>query len=453
MFRRLAVFAGGFALERVGEVAGDATLDSWETIDALAELVDRSLVEVDRGDSPRYRLPETAREYARLKLEGAGELVATQQRHAEAMARCMDAAYELFWTLPDRPWLERHVPELDNVRVALDWATRAQPALALRIIGSAGVLFMLLGQAPEARRRFAALDGAARAAGSSAAAARYWLERSRLHWSVASDAMHDHAGRAVQHYRALGDSRGLALALRCRLGSGVGSVGDATALLDELASLVPADAPPRLRAQRLMAEANVRRRAGRLADACQAWEALLALTTQAGLDGMASAALDGLAGARLACGDVDAALACAHRLIADPRSRRGNFLLRSLGTMAEAHLARGQVGLARQALTAFATASRSRDWEWLGCYSTVFALLAACEGRTEDAARLLGYADRAAQQVIRDDEGTRARSQVLAAVQPALDATALARCMADGARMDEAGVCALALAEPGQRPR
>jgi predicted ATPase/DNA-binding winged helix-turn-helix (wHTH) protein len=453
VFRRLAVFSGGFALELAGEVASDATVDPDEVIEALAELVDRSLVDVVAGDPPRYRLPETAREYARLRLEAAGEVAAMQQRHAHAMARWMDDAYDRYWSMPDRPWLNRQVPELDNVRAALEWAKRAEPEVGVRIIGSAGVMFMLRGQAAEARRHFAAFDAGAHEAGVSPAAARYWLERSRLHWSVESESMRDFATRAVHLYRALGDRRGLALALRCMLGSEVGPEGEADAALAELVSLVPPDAPPRLRAQRLLAEVNVHRIRGRKAQACAAWEAMLALATQAGLDGMAIAALDGLAGARLACGDVDEALDCARRLIADPRARHGNFLLRSLGTMAQAHLLRGHVGPAREALAALANASCSHEWEWLDFYSGVFALLAACEGRAQDAARLLGYADRATQRVgIRGDAGAPPRTQALALIEAALDEATLARCMAQGARMDEASVCALALAEPPQRP-
>jgi hypothetical protein len=324
----------------------------------------------------------------------------------------------------------------------------------MRIIGSAGVVFMLRGQAGEARRRFAALDAAAHAAGAGAEAARYWLERSRVHWAVESDAMRDFAARAVQMYRALGDRRGLALALRCMLGSDAGSEKDAAAALAEIESLVPAGAPARLRGQRLMAEAQAHVMHGRTAEACVAWDALVALATQAGLDGTAIAALDGLAGARLACGDVDGALACARRLLADPRARHGNFMLRSLGTIAQAHLLRGQLDLAREALAAFADASRSREWEWLAFYSGVFALLAAREGRTEDAARLLGYADRAARRVgIRGQAGAPPRTQAFEAIRDRLDEATLARRMAEGAFLDEAGVCALALGAAAQRPQ
>jgi len=255
----------------------------------------------------------------------------------------------------------------------------------------------------------------------------------------------------VAHYRAIGHSQGVALALRCAMGSETLPPADAEAALAEMTALEPPDAPPRMRGQRLFAEASVLRSTGRMAEACAVWEALVALTTHAGLDGMASAALAGLSRALLATGNAEEALACARRLIADPRARHGNFVLHPLGTMAEAHLMQGHLGPARQAIEAFVSASRTRDWEWFGVYAGVFALLAAAEGRVDDAACLLGYADRAALQTHYRDEATTARSRAQAAIEKVMDAAKLARRRAEGERLDEASVCALALAV--QRPR
>jgi predicted ATPase/DNA-binding winged helix-turn-helix (wHTH) protein len=447
VFRRLAVFAGGFRLDMVGPVAGGGAVDEWTAIDALAELVDHSMagIENDSVQLPRYRMPETVRYYARLRLEAAGEADATQERHAAAIAAWMDEAYDRYWSLADRPWLDQCSPELDNVRAALDGATRSQPLLAMGLAASAAVLFMLLGQAPEARRRMALLDTAARAADTRPGVARYWLERSRLHWGVDDAAMLDFAELAIRHYRALGDRRGLALALRCAIGSEALPDADADAAIAEMLSLEPADAPPRLRAQRMLAQASALSARGHVADARALWEALVELTTQAGLDGMASAALAGLAGALLASGHAEEAVACARRLIADPRARNGNFLLHPLGTMAEAQLVLHDVGPARETLGLFVAASRHRDWEWLGSYADVFALLAASEGRAEHAAMLMGFADRPGRRKARRRTG--ARERALAAVEAALDAGTLARCYDQGSRLDAGAACGLALGD------
>src|SRR5207237_1905730 len=63
LFRRLAVFAGGWTLEQAEEGC-DADLD------ALRSLVDKSLV---CRDGERYAMLETIREYAADRLEHSGE--------------------------------------------------------------------------------------------------------------------------------------------------------------------------------------------------------------------------------------------------------------------------------------------------------------------------------------------------------------------------------------------
>src|SRR5438067_2053934 len=57
LFRRLAVFAGGWALDTVEEVCAGAGLESLAILDLLTSLVDKSLVVVDEhGAGVRYRL-------------------------------------------------------------------------------------------------------------------------------------------------------------------------------------------------------------------------------------------------------------------------------------------------------------------------------------------------------------------------------------------------------------
>ncbi len=69
LFRRLAVFAGGFTLE-----AADAVVNpdaGFETMDVLAALVDESLVRQEHTTGePRFRMLETVREFAAERLAG-----------------------------------------------------------------------------------------------------------------------------------------------------------------------------------------------------------------------------------------------------------------------------------------------------------------------------------------------------------------------------------------------
>jgi len=83
VFRRLAVFAGGFTLEAAFAVIASADRTSLDTADAVASLVSKSLVTADVGDREvRFRLLETTRAYAATKLGEVGEAAEIARRHA-----------------------------------------------------------------------------------------------------------------------------------------------------------------------------------------------------------------------------------------------------------------------------------------------------------------------------------------------------------------------------------
>ena len=100
LFRRLAVFFGGFDLDAAQPVAGE---ERYQVLDQLMLLVDKSLVVADDSPhGPRYRLLETVRQYAQEKLWGSREGDVVRDRHRDhytAMAALLDtpagAGYEL----------------------------------------------------------------------------------------------------------------------------------------------------------------------------------------------------------------------------------------------------------------------------------------------------------------------------------------------------------------------
>jgi predicted ATPase len=74
--RRLSVFTGGWTFEAAEAVAGQADDPSFDILDLLARLIDKSLVLVDEpsyGEAARYRFLETIRQYAGEKLVESGE--------------------------------------------------------------------------------------------------------------------------------------------------------------------------------------------------------------------------------------------------------------------------------------------------------------------------------------------------------------------------------------------
>ncbi len=83
LFRRLSVFRGPFSLRAAEAVCADGLVPSEEILDLLSQLIDQSLVQsVESPTLPRYRMLATLRRYGLGKLEAAGDLPATVQRHA-----------------------------------------------------------------------------------------------------------------------------------------------------------------------------------------------------------------------------------------------------------------------------------------------------------------------------------------------------------------------------------
>lgn len=452
VLRRLAAFRGSFALDVVPAVVSEPGEQPWTTIEMLGELVDRGLVEVEAGPdrSPRYRMLDTVRDYAARRLAEAGEQVPTRLRHAVALAQRMEAAYEHYWASADAPWLTEYAGDLDDVRAALETAIDAQPDLGLALLGAASPLFLLLGHAPEARRLMARLEATARSAAEpSAAVARFWLERSRLHWNVSPSAMREDAMRAAALYRALGDGRGVYLALRCAAGSEALTTEEIAAAQQEMASLEQPAWPARLRAQRLFADIAMLQASGHLPEARAALEALLATGTAGGLDAVVCAAMAGLAHVHLSLGEAEEAERRARQLVSLPEARKGNFILQGLGALAEALLMQGRQTAAREALSQFIAASRNRDGEWFPLYADLGAWLACCEARHEAAACLIGYADMASGGAgRRDPRSAAARALAWSAVEAALPPATRARLIEQGSRMDLDSLGALALAPP-----
>ncbi|HEY7031505.1 MAG TPA: LuxR C-terminal-related transcriptional regulator [Thermomicrobiales bacterium] len=139
LFRRLAVFAGGFTLEAaeaIGaegggrEAGGEPCFSAFRpppsapVLDLLSSLVDKSLVRQQDGreGEPRFWMLETIREYGLEQLAAAGEEEGTRRRHA---AWYLAMAEELWPAIRRRQdfvhGVNRLAAEHDNLRAALAW--------------------------------------------------------------------------------------------------------------------------------------------------------------------------------------------------------------------------------------------------------------------------------------------------------------------------------------------
>jgi predicted ATPase/DNA-binding winged helix-turn-helix (wHTH) protein len=155
VLRRLGVFAGGFSLESASAVAAGDRTGTSDVVDAVVELVAKSLLSATGTAVTQYRLLETTRAYAREKLREAGELEPYARRHAEHYRSIFETAAAQWETQPQAEWLAAYGWHLDNVRAALDWARGADgdPGIGVALTVSAVPLWMRLSLMEECRRR------------------------------------------------------------------------------------------------------------------------------------------------------------------------------------------------------------------------------------------------------------------------------------------------------------
>lgn len=139
LFRRLAVFAGGFALEAAEAVCTGTGVPDTDVLDLLAELVDKSLVlivELEQDANPRYRLLETIRQYATEKLTEAAETDPVRARHRDFFLKFAGTAGTQLAGPEQTQSLNSLEMEHDNLRLVLDWAVNHDAVLGLRMAKS-----------------------------------------------------------------------------------------------------------------------------------------------------------------------------------------------------------------------------------------------------------------------------------------------------------------------------
>ncbi len=216
MLAELSSFRGGFTLAAAEAV----TRLGADTLDLLARLVDKSLVQVraDR-DEERYRLLEVVRQYAEEKLGDRRSEIAA--RHARHMVELAERAEQELVGSAQHQWLARVHTEQDNMRGALAWAQRHDPGTALSLAGALGRYWRLRGHYAEARQWLRAAvdacDGAVAAPTPALARALTALgqfEFLQCEYGEAAARLH----KAADLCTAAGDIRGL-VAVRQTLGS------------------------------------------------------------------------------------------------------------------------------------------------------------------------------------------------------------------------------------------
>ena len=122
--RRLAIFAGNFALAGARAIGSESDAHSDDVLDVVDELVSKSLVSAEVGDGSgrTYRLLDTTRAYASKKLIESGEAEQISQRHARYCLNCLRAEGATQMGAPKTEFLVKAASLIDDIRAALNWA-------------------------------------------------------------------------------------------------------------------------------------------------------------------------------------------------------------------------------------------------------------------------------------------------------------------------------------------
>jgi predicted ATPase/DNA-binding CsgD family transcriptional regulator len=129
LFRRLAVFSGGFTLGAAEAASRELDVATPDYVfDVIASLVDKSLLRQEDGpdDEPRFAMLETIREFGLEELAASGEEEAVRARHADWCQEFVDEIWQQWVRRIDTDCLIKRLEcDHDNLRAALLFLTQA----------------------------------------------------------------------------------------------------------------------------------------------------------------------------------------------------------------------------------------------------------------------------------------------------------------------------------------
>ncbi|MEU6251001.1 AfsR/SARP family transcriptional regulator, partial [Glycomyces sp. NPDC047010] len=150
VLRRLSVFASGAGVEAAERVCAGGPVDPGRVLDLLTALTEKSLLIAEDGRSPRYRMLGTIKEYARQRLDEAGETVLARRAHLAHVTELVETAEPHLYRGEQLEWLAALEAEHDDVTAAMRGAIGAGEAQdAMRLAAAAGWYWWLGGHKTE----------------------------------------------------------------------------------------------------------------------------------------------------------------------------------------------------------------------------------------------------------------------------------------------------------------
>ncbi len=241
LFRRLAVFRGGWTLAAAEDVCTVDSIPAADVYGVLARLADRSLIIADHGEDARFHMLETVRQYAAERLSDAGETAAVRAAHARHYADAAERAEPLLRGPGQGRLLRWLRAERDNVDVAMTWCAEHaadDPDLALRLVAALGWFWYFASRQDGGQRVAAMMQAASGGADGPRAGA---LLAQSVAGRPGACIVHPHpdGAKAAHHsmvlFRRLADLHRAAYAQTLLAVEGVAGpdVADALRLLDE----------------------------------------------------------------------------------------------------------------------------------------------------------------------------------------------------------------------------
>jgi predicted ATPase/DNA-binding CsgD family transcriptional regulator len=378
LFRRLAVFMGGFGLDAAQSVAGGSDVESYQVLDLLTLLVDKSLVVTDaRRGRTRYRLLETVRQYAQERLGESGEGDDVRSRHRDyytAKAVLLDASGQS----GREALIDEAEIEIDNLRGAFAWSReQSDDNRALQLASALHPMWFARGRIQEGLAWFDAVfsdEAVDRVDLEPAVLTRGLADKAMLTaWTGAPDSA-AHAERAVAAARELGDPALMGRALTARSFVGAWSADLVGPDLVQAIDMSRASDDPFAVSQNLAGQAYAAMIAGEPRAARTAAEAGREIAESIGDGFLSRTCRIWLTWSKMVSGDMAGAIACYREVLADAEAahdlmwRAGSLAwqAQALAYMGEAEAARvtaeaavedaGQVGELFEGSAQFAAA-------------------------------------------------------------------------------------------------
>jgi predicted ATPase/class 3 adenylate cyclase len=286
LLRRLAVFAGGWALEAAEAVGAGGGLDAENVLDLLTHLVEKSLVAVD-AEGGRYRLLETVRQYAQERLNESLEEDEVRARHLGFYLTLAEKADSSLRGPGAGVWLSRLDLEGENLLSAHAWCDHAEQGadLGLRLVHSVKRYFAMRGLLALGHR--ATVEALARpgAQQRNAARSRGLFDAGQLGYFMGRyREAREYLEESLSIAREIGDTKMVAMVLQPLGMAAVGQGDSLTArhYLEEALALARGVADARQIAAALSALALLHRVEGNLDSAEPLYEQVLMLAREVG---------------------------------------------------------------------------------------------------------------------------------------------------------------------------